>query len=105
MKRVGGVTAVCARVAERTDDIEELRDRTGPAVRDHEWQRVGFGRARVDEVHLLAVDTGEEVRPPVEARFLRAPVELVAPVLTQLLQVRAVGAVAPTRVRDLVGPA
>ena len=34
-----------------------------------------------------------------------APVELRAPVLAEVLEVREVGAVAPTRARDLVGPA
>ena len=37
--------------------------------------------------------------------FLRAPVELGAPVLAQLLEVLEVGAVVPTRAGDLVGPA
>ena len=37
--------------------------------------------------------------------FLRAPVELRAPVLAQVLEVREIGAVVPTAARDLVGPA
>ena len=93
-----------ARVAQRLDDVEELRNRARPAVRDDERQRVRFRRARVDEVHLRAVDVGEEVRPPVEPRFLRAPVELVPPRLAQVLEVREVGAVVPRRAGNLVGP-
>src|SRR5207244_13069132 len=45
------------------------------------------------------------VRPPVEALFLGAPVELRAPVVAQVLQVEEVGAVVPARARDLIGPA
>ena len=93
------------RRAQRLDHVEELRHRTGPAVRHEQRRRVGVVGAGVDEVDLLAVDLGERVRPPVEAILLRPPVELRAPVLAQLLQVRAVGAVAPTRIGDLVGPA
>ena len=74
-------------------------DRTGPAVRDDQRQRVGVVGAGVDEVDLLAVDLGEEVRPAVEPVFLRAPVERGVPVLAEVLQVREVGAVVPTRCR------
>ncbi len=59
----------------------------------------------MDEVDLLAVDVGEEVRPPVEPIFLGAPVERRLPVLAQALQIREVGAVVPTGSRDLIGPA
>ncbi len=47
-----------------------------------------------------AVDVGEEVRPPVEPRFLRAPVERRSPRLAELLEVREVGAVVPARARE-----
>src|SRR3954462_15064993 len=62
------------RLAQRLDDIEELGDRSGPAVRDDQRQRVGVVGTRVNEVDLLAVDLSEEMRPPIEAILLRAPV-------------------------------
>ena len=60
--------------------VEELDDRAGPAVGDDQRQRVGFGRARVDEVHARAVDLGDEVVERVEPRLGAPPVVLVAPV-------------------------
>ena len=59
----------------------------------------------MNEVNLLAVDLGEEVRPTIEPILLRAPVEGRAPVLAQILQVREIGSVIPRGVRDLIGPA
>src|SRR5207253_11235695 len=52
-----------------------------------------------------AVDLGVPVRPLIEARFLRRPVELGSPRLAQIAQLRKVGAVVPARAGDLVGPA
>ena len=43
IERDGGVAAVRARVAQRTDDIEELNDRARPAVRNDERESVGLG--------------------------------------------------------------
>src|SRR5690348_14708854 len=43
--------------------------------------------------------------PAVEALFLFPPVETRAPRLAEVAQIREVGAVAPTRSGDLVGPA
>ena len=59
----------------------------------------------MDEVDLLTVDVGEEVRPTVEPLLLRAPVELGAPVVAEVLEVREIGAVVPAAARNLVGPA
>ena len=58
----------------------------------------------MDEVHPLAVDRGLELRPLVDAGLGRAPVELVVPVPAQLLQIRKLGAVAPSRIVELRGP-
>jgi hypothetical protein len=43
-------------------------------------QRTGPGRANVQEVDLLAVDLGGELRVGVQPRLRRAPVELLQPV-------------------------
>ena len=91
--------------AERFDHVEELGDRARPAVRDDQRQRVRVVGAGVDEVDLLTVDVGEEVRPTVELRFLRPPVVLVLPRVAEVLEIREIGAVVPTTARDLVGPA
>ena len=49
----------------------ELDDRAGPAVRDHERERVRVLRARVDEVDALPVDLRRAVLVAVELRLAR----------------------------------
>ena len=63
MERVGRVTTVCRWVDQRPEDVEELDHRARPTVRDDQRQRVGVRRPRVDEVEVLAVDLGLELRP------------------------------------------
>ena len=63
---VGRVAAVGARVGQWPDDLDELRDRTGIAVADDQRQRIGLGRADVEEVDGLTVDLGRELRKRVE---------------------------------------
>ena len=96
------LAAVRLRVGQPRDDVEELDDRAGPAVREEQRQRVRVRRARVDEVDRLAVDARAEVLELVEPRLLRAPVVLVAPVLDQLAQVVDRDPVLPARALDLV---
>src|SRR5579884_2395449 len=97
------VDAVRARVGQRTDDVEELDDRAGPAVRDDERERVRLGRPHVEEVDALAVDLRDELVERVEPRLLLAPVVPVPPVLDELAQVAELRAVVPARARDLLG--
>ena len=104
MERVGRVASVRRRIGQRAEDVEELDDRSWPSVRDEQWERVRMRGASVDEVHPLAVDRGLELWPLVDAGFSRAPVELVVPVLAELLQIRQLGAVAPSRIVELRGP-
>ena len=58
----------------------------------------GSGDRSVERVHSCAVDLGEELLVGVQARFGPPPVVLVAPVRHELVEVRAVGAVVPSRV-------
>src|SRR5712692_7420168 len=102
MERGRAIAAVSDRVAQRADDLGELRHRPRPPVRHDERQRVGLGRADVDEVNALAVDRRGELREAVELCLGRPPVVAVAPVAAQLLQVAELGAVVPTRAVDLV---
>ena len=53
----------------------------------------------------LAVDLRRDVVERVEPRLLRPPVEVVAPVAKQLVEVREVGALVPADAGDLVGEA
>lgn len=43
MERVGGIATVGRRVGERSGDVEELDDRTGPAVGDDQGVASGSG--------------------------------------------------------------
>src|SRR5918997_1942029 len=59
---VGRVAAVGARVGQRSDDAQKLHNRAGVPVADDQWERTGFGRAYVQEVDVLAVYGGGELR-------------------------------------------
>ena len=56
----------------------------------------------MDEVHPRAVDLGDEVVEGVEHRLGAPPVVLVAPVLDELGEVAALGAVVPPGVGQLL---
>ena len=103
VERIGRVPAVVGRIGQQRDDLVELHDRAGPAVRNHQRQGVLVGRSLVDEVDVQPVDVGLEVVEAVQQPFLVPPTELVAPVGDQLLEVLAVGAVVPRRVDQVVG--
>ena len=100
MERVGGVAAVRGGIGERADDLQELDDRTGPAVGEHQREGVGVRRARVDEVDgnrivATAAQLGAELRERVEPLFGGAEVVAVAPVGAELLGVRERQALRP----------
>ena len=57
----------------------------------------------MDEVQVVVADRGAELIEPVQLGFLLAPVEVVAPVADEFLEIRDVGAVHP-RFADLIGP-
>ena len=88
VKRLRGIPAVGARVGQRADQLGELDDRVRPAVRQQQRQRVRLRRADVQEVHVQAVDLGDELGEVVQPRLVRPPVVTVRPVLGQLAQVR-----------------
>src|SRR5438105_11896219 len=73
-----------ARVRQWTDEVEVLGRRTWPAVRQDQRERVGLLRLHVDEVDVLAVDLGHELRMAVQLRLLCTPVEAVRPVVGEL---------------------
>jgi hypothetical protein len=74
-------------------------------VGEDQRERLWFRRPDVDEVDVLTVDLGGEVRKLVEFCLVLAPVVTGAPVLGQFLEPRQREAVVPPGVGDLVGPA
>ena len=83
------------RISQRTEDVEELDHRPGPAVRDDQWQRVGLRRADVHDVNWLTVNVGHDVLERIQARFLSTPVETIAPIRDELAQVLELSALVP----------
>jgi hypothetical protein len=64
-------------------------------VGDQQRERAGLLRSPVNEVDRQAVDRGGELFETVQRPLLRPPVEPIAPVREELLQVRHVRAVRP----------
>jgi hypothetical protein len=104
MKCVGGVAAVRARIAERSDQVDELHDRARPPVDEHERCGGRLRRPHVQEVHGLPVDRGNALRIRVERRLVRAPVVLRPPILGELLQVVRRDAATPAQAGQVIGP-
>ena len=92
-------------VAQRFDHVEELDDRSGPAVREDQGQGIGLGRTGVYEMHVLAVDRRRVLIERVQAGLLRPPVVLIGPVVDQLAQVGHVGTEVPPGAGNLIGEA
>src|SRR3954465_13841895 len=82
--------------------MQELDDRARPAVRKQERRGVGTAARRVDEMQLDAAQACRELTKAIYARFLRAPVEAIAPVRYKLTQVVAARAGRPHGQRRLV---
>ena len=101
---VRGIRPEGDRIAQRLDHLEELDHAARPAVRDQEWRRAGLRRTRVEEMDLLTLRLEEPLFVRVESRLDGPPVESVAPVVRVLAHGHEIRPVAPTRVRDLVGP-
>ena len=87
-------------VGERAEHVEELDDRSGPAVHHEQREGVRLGRTGVHEVDALTVDGGRELVEGVDPRLLGPPVEMVDPVRHQLPEVGQIGALIPVRPVD-----
>src|ERR1700704_4592645 len=85
MERVRCARSVSGGVGERIDDLELLDDRTGPPVRDDEWQGVLVLGADVDEMNVQAVDLGDEVRLAFPLRLPTGPLAVRFPGVRELL--------------------
>jgi hypothetical protein len=62
VESVGCVATVRGGVGQRAEDVHELDDGARVAVADDEGQRAGLGRTDVQEVDVLPVDGGDELR-------------------------------------------
>ena len=99
------ISAVGCGVRQQGDDLVHLEEGPRPTVGDDQGQGVRSLSLLVDEVDLPAVYRRLEVGEAVDQRLLLPPVEVVLPVLDQLLDVVHIGAVLPPDARQLIGPA
>ena len=83
MEGVLRVPTVGARVRKKGRDLQELEDRSGPAVRHDEGHGIRLGRAQVEEVDVEAVDFRHRGGEGVHPRLGRAPVIVVSPVFAE----------------------
>jgi len=90
------------RIREARDHVEELEDRTWPAVRDEQWKCVLMDRSRMDEMDRLSINRGAEMGELVQTSLLPAPIVRVAPVTNQLAQVVDGNPVLPAGALDLI---
>ena len=104
MERVRGAAAVCGGIRERFDDLHLLDDRSGPAVRDDDRQRVLVFRANMDEVNVEPVDLGDEIRHRVQFLLGLAPVVFGRPVARECLSRGELNALRVVRDRFALRP-
>ena len=90
------------RIREAGDHVEELEDRTWPAVRDEQWKCVLMHRSRMDEMDRLSINRGAEMGELVQSSLVPAPIVRVAPVTNQLAQVVDGNPVLPASALDLI---
>ena len=83
------------RMGKAVDDMKELDDRSGPAMRQHQGDVMGTRATLVQHMDVLAVDRGDDLGKTVDRRFLRAPIEAVQPVVAQRPHERDAGAGGP----------
>ena len=100
MEGVGRVPATRTRIGQWADHVEELDDRSGPSVDEHQRGGVRLAGTHVQEVNVLAVDRGGELWVSVELGLVCAPIVGRAPVLGQLPQVALRDAAAPPPIRN-----
>src|SRR5258707_14667598 len=85
MEGVFRPTAETSGIAEWPDDFHELHERSGPSVREDDWQGLRVLRPHMQEMNSEAVDSRAELREGVGPSLEAAPVVLVAPVGDQRL--------------------
>ena len=102
---VGGVAAVSGGVGEGTDDLLEVPEGPGPAVREDEGHGVRALAALVNKVDRHALEVDLVVVVGVDAGFGLAPIELVPPGVQERFEVLAVHAEAPVVVGEVGGEA
>src|SRR5258708_34627688 len=95
---------MCRRVHHRSDDLDELDDRSWPAMSKYDWQGIRVLRSHVNEVNPETVNLRPKPWQPIESALYTTPIVASAPVFNEGLcfgQRRTLG---PIRYRFLVRP-
>ena len=88
IKSILRLSAIGSRIGEWTDDLQLLNNRTGPAVRDDDGQRIGILRPNVNEVDVYSIDRCHELRQRLQLRLALAPVVIRRPIACEFLHRR-----------------
>ena len=105
MKGVLRASAMRGRVGQRLDDLLELDDRSGPAVRDDQREGVGVRGPLVNEVDVEPFDLRGELVEPIQRGFACPPVIPLGPVGGEFAGVAQRHALAPVVDAFWFGPA
>ena len=105
MKRVSWVPTVRGRIGQRSDDLEELDNRAGPAMSDHQRQRVDDRGTHVQKMDPEPVDLGPKLRKSIKPSLPRTPVIRRSPVVTQIFQISERDSLRPVHYGLLLRPA
>src|SRR5919112_4093327 len=81
------IAAVRTWVGQRSDYVEELDHRAWPPVTEDQREGTRLGRTHVQEVNVLPVYRGGELRIPVELGLVLSPIVGRTPILGQLPEV------------------
>src|SRR5580704_15772507 len=71
------------RIDQRSDDLQKLNDRSWPAVRDDDGQRVGMLRFDVNEVDSEAIEVRAKLWQRIQRTLDTTPVVMSAPVVDE----------------------
>jgi hypothetical protein len=96
--------AVCSRVGERANHLQELDNRAWPAVRKKNGQRLLVSRPDAQKMETELVDFSAELRKDVDSSFEMTPVVIRAPVVDEALQAIERYALRPASLCLALGP-
>ena len=95
VERIRCIAAVGGGVGQGPDNLQELDDGAGPAMREDQGLGVVLGRANVQKVDVHTVDVGDELWQCIDARLHHPPVVALPPVRAELLHVGEGDALTP----------
>lgn len=88
MESLTGICPMRRWIAQATDHVAKLEDRSRPAVSQQEREGIRLGRTNVQEVDTQPVDFCAELPQGVEQSLTATPIVPVTPLLAQCLHLR-----------------